>query len=94
MDMQNLTAHTITMEDTVRMIVVEESFAFPEAPVGAPVGAPGAPDTDATGLPSGTLVGAPGATVFSFHGVLRADFTNGCEISLHLSVYDANPSFV
>ena len=65
-DMQNLTARTITMEDTVRMVVVQESFPFP--------------DTD--------------ATVFSFHGVLLADFTNGCEISLHVSVYDANPTFV
>ena len=41
-DMQNLTAHTITMEDTVRMVVVQEPFAFP--------------DTDATGLPSGATV--------------------------------------
>ena len=54
------------MENTVRMVVVQESFTFPDQH----------------------------KDVFAFDEVLRADFTNGCEITLHLSVYDANPTFV
>ena len=33
-----------------------------------------------------------GATTFTFHGVLRSDFTKGCDKTLHASVYDAKPS--
>ena len=66
LDMQNVTIHTITFVDTMKFIVIQESFAFPDIH----------------------------KDVFGFYPVLQADFTNRCEISLHTSVYDANPTFV
>ena len=66
LDMQNVTAHTITMDDTVHMIVIQESFDFPDQH----------------------------KDVFAFHPVLKADFQNDSESTLHVSVYDANPTFV
>ena len=63
--MQDVTLGKVTMDKEVLMVVVNESFAFPDMNAG----------------------------VFAYHGKIRADFTNGREISLLVSVYDANPLF-